>query len=534
MAGPITWQNVTGASLADASRPMEVAQRSFNGAFDGLQGILKEREAIDASNQVAQRNNNTQSYLDGVAQLGQTPEQLQEAIKSGALERLRSSFGPNIDHAATRGAAEALLDTRYKQVQAANTFGDAQIDRSQLADRDRIQSDFASGDPLRIAAAKDWLNKNDLRNEAALMQAGTTASRDLTEFGWKGDKAASDKQAAIKQLLVADANIAQSKAQAEYQTGSLNIQREAAKETRDEHLSNRIDKARLAVASSNADLASSAGGTSHLTDVINKMKDPERQKMAARTVTRLMEIPGMTTAIAESTIMGMDVGSYFRTDGGDVQAAYDKAYELMGSSQEAKKAADRTERTASLEASLKALLHKQNGDTSVAAESEDGSGYGNTPKPGAIRNKWVPPKGSIGSVAPEEEANVTAAEVPPTKGQDPYAVEAKQRILGNVPKVTLPTVSVSPARVTAIEKASTIEKRAMRDAYDKELKEFNKGQRTEFSQESAAFQEYLHPSDSVFTKKNTSAAAKSILEYLTQPDDTSAAALQARLQRARQ
>ena len=85
MAQPITWQTVTGPSLAEASRPMEAASSSFNDAFSGLDNILKQRQAIETGNWDQTKLNNTNALL-GAVQEPKTPEEF--AAKAAHLRQM--------------------------------------------------------------------------------------------------------------------------------------------------------------------------------------------------------------------------------------------------------------------------------------------------------------------------------------------------------------------------------------------------------------------------------------------------------------
>jgi hypothetical protein len=238
MAQPITWQNVNGVSLSDAGRSIDSAQRSFNGAFDGLQGVIKDHEAIDTSNMAVQKQNNTQSYLDKVAELGRTPAQLQAAIQTGQLEQLRASFGPNIDHAATRGAAESLLDQRYKQVAAANEFADKTLTREQRPIHDSILTKAYAGD---TKGAMDLLAQNPglMGSPEIQRQVGEYANvlklrgQEDTRFTREGDlfkvKLANEKN----QVNVQNANIAQSNAAVRASDANVQALKDAEVERKD-------------------------------------------------------------------------------------------------------------------------------------------------------------------------------------------------------------------------------------------------------------------------------------------------------------
>lgn len=218
---PITWQNINGPSLADAYRPLDGAEQSFRSAFSGLRDVLKESEAINTANWQNTKVNNTNAGLNTINQFA-TPEEYQAALKSGAIASLISANGAQVDQQALRAAADQRLGVLQTRAKAAGEYQDYTTDRAQAPERDRVASDLASGDPLKIASAKAWLDTNQLRNEAPLYSAANAAGqqvidrdRGTTEFGWKGEEFKSNQAAAKKKLQVDDANIAQSYASAE-------------------------------------------------------------------------------------------------------------------------------------------------------------------------------------------------------------------------------------------------------------------------------------------------------------------------------
>ena len=64
MGQPITWQNVNQGDASTAWRGLDSAQKSINGAFDGLNQVVKGAEDAQAKNDVAIKTNNTQDYLN--------------------------------------------------------------------------------------------------------------------------------------------------------------------------------------------------------------------------------------------------------------------------------------------------------------------------------------------------------------------------------------------------------------------------------------------------------------------------------------
>lgn len=248
MAQPITWNNVKGIDLSNVANITNAAQRSLSGAFSGLQDVIKQREATDAANMVQTVKNNTNSYLDQVAQLGSTPAALKQAIDTGALEKLRSSFGFAIDQAATRGAAENLLAKRYEQVAAADKFADTQLTREQRPIHNAILTmAFTKGGMQKAmdmaAANPDLLSSPELQRtlseyQQTLKLQGQQDDRfkwDAEKQTWAGDKAAKD-------LQVADANIANQRAQANNAATMTKATIENMAANREDRTAARLDK----------------------------------------------------------------------------------------------------------------------------------------------------------------------------------------------------------------------------------------------------------------------------------------------------
>lgn len=313
MANPITWQNVGGVSLADAMRPLDSAQRSFSGMFDGLKEIVTDSEAIGANNVVVQRKNNTQGFLTALDSLAKTPQALQAAIADGSVDRLRASYGQNIDEAAIRGAAESLLTARYDQSTKANAFADQTLDREQAPIRDQIASFLNSGDKKLIAQGKTLLAEHNLRNEAPLyaqLNAGeyqlTTRGRDGEEHGWKKLKL-DDDLANGRSRRAADA--AQIAAAADSRA-ALKEERGYRREQRDQEFKLKIggEMAKLREEKGNLSdpLLISEAGSSKLGPVLAGFKDPAHQEIARATIRELGKIKGMTAGIAQQVLQGLE------------------------------------------------------------------------------------------------------------------------------------------------------------------------------------------------------------------------------------
>lgn len=263
MAGPITWQNVVGPSLADASRPLEVATNGFRNSFDQLGAILAQRESVDAQNVLAQRQANTQDFQDKLFSQFKSPEELAAGIKSGAVDALRAQYGNVIDRQAVRGAPEALLAQRYAQTQAANSFNDQQLDRAEMPIRDDIVSNIAMG---KMDVAKQLLNENQVRNKAALYQALDTRGqtevergRATTKFDQEGKKFADDLLTTANQRANSTAQVAIAGRNADTNARMTNAQIAEIADNRDERKELRTSAKLAAAAAANRQSLSDQG-----------------------------------------------------------------------------------------------------------------------------------------------------------------------------------------------------------------------------------------------------------------------------------
>lgn len=107
---PITWRNVEAPSFRDAILAGAQAQQSFNSGFDSLNKLVDQETKTNIANWDNTKNNNTQEFLNQLNQY-RTPEELQAAQASGALDALRQRYGPQVDQAAIRTAEDGRLST---------------------------------------------------------------------------------------------------------------------------------------------------------------------------------------------------------------------------------------------------------------------------------------------------------------------------------------------------------------------------------------------------------------------------------------
>ena len=187
MAGPITWRTVNGPSLAEASRPLEAAQRSFMGAFDGLRGTLKESEAFDKELWKRQDQEATQDALGKIYQ-AQTVDQMNALNQSGTLDQGVAANGARIDRAAVNALRDGRVSTLQNQATQAITYKNTMLDDAQANDVRRINT-LALTDPT--AASAELAKNPDLRKSFEIAKnidasAQTAVERDRAKqrFGF--------------------------------------------------------------------------------------------------------------------------------------------------------------------------------------------------------------------------------------------------------------------------------------------------------------------------------------------------------------
>lgn len=292
MGQPITWQNVNQGDASTAWRAMDSAQRSINGAFDGLQSLVKSSEDIQAKNDIAVRNNNTQDYLNKLAILGKTPADLAAAMKDGRVDALKASYGNAINHDQVRGAADALLNTRYAQDKAAIEWQHMSKDEQDAAVRDQIASMTAAGDT--VGAAKLLADHQDMRNKAALVQAmdtrdqvGVERKRATTNFEDNLKTTQNQREVNTKnadsQRMSAGASVRQAAA-AESSAATARLGFYAGQMDKAEE---RQLKAGAGLGSLNSHLAGSPEGGAEITKAIQNIQDSDARAAAARIVGQL-------------------------------------------------------------------------------------------------------------------------------------------------------------------------------------------------------------------------------------------------------
>lgn len=364
MATPITWQNVNGPSLAEASRPLDSAARAFDMGFGALNNVLAQRNKIDEQNHLTGRANNTAAYLDNVA--GYTDvDKLREAQQAGgALSQLRASLGPNIDNNAIRGAADARLVGLMTQQRQSIEFDNMLKDERSMPFMQAYKTASLRGDKAAMAAAEAGYTQAGGRDLAGLVSYNDNRLQQLTErerasdkHRWDGEShrdglatSAVNRQTALGQLEVSRGNLAVNQRNA-------TIQEAEAMARQQERLENRMAKLREEKADTFSMQASSAKGTATVMKAISELEDDNDRKQARLAFARaLKENPNATTESALRATLGMDT-AWYTPDSMDRQGFVNTVASGVPNAEEAQAA---TARRQAVDASMNAIREQLN------------------------------------------------------------------------------------------------------------------------------------------------------------------------------
>ena len=367
MGQPITWQNVNGASLSDAFQPMAGAARSMNGAFDGLQNVLKERQSVDNANWEQQKSNNTSAYLAKLALLGKTPDALQAAMATGELDQMQQGFGAQVDQKQTLGAADRILEGARKQEREASAFQAYRRSEAEKPIDADGRSIIASGNTdLFDAWAKEGGNAG-ISTIAELHTLNTAMKRANIQAKYADNEEGRRKRdQELQELNAADqrrTNAAQREAAA--------AQRDAAKEARvdartdksearADKLMFQLGKLREDDAAINSEYAGSAQGMKTLTELADKLPTEKLKVVARQSIVEAAKLPGMTVASLSAGLNAMqDTDWTYTTDSTYNKRFMDAAKAHIKSddaSSEATARAERSKKITELERAVRAKL----------------------------------------------------------------------------------------------------------------------------------------------------------------------------------
>lgn len=119
---PITWktvgQNIGAGAAADLMRG---AGRSIETGLDKLTGAVRSVRDDRQGQYDREVEDNTNQFLDALSQYD-SPEALEAAQESGAIDRLRSSFGDRIDKGRVRGAFDQAMSREREEFNTETAF----------------------------------------------------------------------------------------------------------------------------------------------------------------------------------------------------------------------------------------------------------------------------------------------------------------------------------------------------------------------------------------------------------------------------
>lgn len=337
MATPIRWDNIHRMnSPAEASQPLEAAQRSFQGAFSSLGNILASREAMEAANFQNTRLNNTTAFLDQIAQY-RTPESLRAAQESGAIDQLRQQYGTQIDAGAVRGAADARLAALQGQAQQNIAYEGVMRNEATAPLVDRLRNAIQTGDKVGEAAARQGLSEAGYRDFATQNQFANAWAQQIKEQG-RGDIRFTNEQTlfgdTLKTTAAQRAHMAAQDANAAAQLGisreQVGLQREQMNLAKEDRLVSQLQKQVELLGNSAKATIGSAEGQAKIADYIDKLKDPDIQDNARQVFTRLLKKDPNTT-VAGALAGVSSVQTRWGPDWGLVGNAVDTAETFMKS-----------------------------------------------------------------------------------------------------------------------------------------------------------------------------------------------------------
>lgn len=347
----ITWQNVNGPSLAEASRPLDSAARAFDMGFGALRGVLDQRNQIDNQNFQTGKANNTAAYLDKIAQL-RTIDQLKQAQSSGALDQLRASFGSQIDANAVRGAADTRLTGLMAQEKQSMEFDNLLKDQRSHPFMDAYKVAAQKGDKIAMAAAEQSYNQAGGRDLASLVTYADNTGwqkeqrgEERTDWGRKAQdqvlqtqmqsaqigNMAHSQRMAEGQLANSRANTAISRSRLGFDERGMKLREAEAMASQAERLENRMAKLREERGETMAGRAGSVKGIDLINKQIASLEDPDDRAVARAAFNKALKAnPDATTESVLQATLGVRT-AWDNTDEGQRQQFVDTVKESMAS-----------------------------------------------------------------------------------------------------------------------------------------------------------------------------------------------------------
>lgn len=326
----ITWRNIEAPDFTGASRIMGESQRMLDSGFGKFTQILEQQQKQEQVNAVAERNTNTSKYLDSVQALAQKgPGELETAIKTGAIDKLRQSFGPNIDGDKVRGAAEAMLSQRMQQAKQGVEFNNFMVDEAQKPVRDAWRVAGLKGDKETQARLEQ--EHPNLRNMAELYASQRNIDHenlvwdeDKKDYVRRQEKHLQDIKASNAQIGYQQGMLANAQAQTRIQGNESTERIAGLKEDRALRAEERLNKMLVDVTEKYGDTfkanPNSEKSIMAQLEIVNKLPEKARE-LALAAVNKARAVPGATQGSVLAVAMASTPPEYMSTDGGQVNRA---------------------------------------------------------------------------------------------------------------------------------------------------------------------------------------------------------------------
>lgn len=447
MGSPITWHNVQGASLSDAGRSMEAAQRSFGGAFDGLQDILKQRQVREEKLWQEGKVSNTNAFRAALMQPN-SPEAFNDPTQIATRQQMIAGFGDQFD--------PSVLTEQDNRVNLLNQRGEAAI---------KYQNSMLDAKEAPIMEAARVAYQTGNKAEGDRLSQGLRRGSETVQFGLdSAEKVAERSRAAADQIMQKEmqtSNIDRNTNANTNANATLKIHQDEAAAKVEAALVARIDKNRQELLSANDKNASSEGGTEAIFKALREnIKDPDNLANAQQAASEIIAQPGMTTATAINSLLGMKRNSWFNTDSGERADALKAANAAAATPDAINQALMRAQATTSLIEEQTALKARRGGNNTTTRTTTTEYGAPNT----------------------EGITNASLANNPPSKGVDPSAVrqvkgapkpmvfDAKTGLSPEAALVqALPSATTTPKQIEAFNKTvrAASEKQDAKPSYKK-------------------------------------------------------------------
>jgi hypothetical protein len=438
---PITWQNINGPSLSEASRPLDSAARAFDMGFGALRQTLDQHNQIDSQNFQTGIKNNTNTVLNKL--MGIEDIDAFKAAKQG-LGATLDGYGAGIDQDRIRQFADQRVSTLQDRAVKDIGYQHTVLDEAQAKDRDRIAGMIASGDKTMIEAAMKELPNMDLRVKADLYRNGNDAARQIIDRAhadeshtWAGQMNRAQISHMANQDVVARGQLGVAQGQLGVSKGQLAIQQAQAMSALDDKLTQRELDLRNKRAATFANDASSQAGQERIEDTLKAIEDPKDRKQARLALAQAqLKYPNAPTSVLQQVARGIDADyamDYFVRSGAvsDVGKAM-KNYDASG---EAKNALEQRTQLDALIAGTQARRNKI-----PALFGGTGTGAGDVEISGTAADPKITTKAGTGTSL-STPAQEQAAKAALSRAAPPSADDSDVAPTGAKPVTTLPLTS---------------------------------------------------------------------------------------------